>query len=228
MASASRLRRTGAVAAQQRPMLFDAKSIFAGGGRYRGSAEVREDQSGAVELRARQVPTEYRRNAREKDQQYGPAGSTLIQDRVASFGACRAVVFGNYGEASRDVHTLIHVAAQRLATKHWRLLGPAARRAARALKRVPLRRKVQPHRAALLLHCSSPPHASRRADKRARGAPVSPRTVARCPSAPRARPSHPGCAARSGPCAPSLPPAARAELAPAPAPARAATAPRLS
>ena len=31
-------------------MLFDAKSIFAGGGRYRGSAEVREDQSGAVEL----------------------------------------------------------------------------------------------------------------------------------------------------------------------------------
>ena len=116
-------RRTGAVAAQQRPMLFDAKSIFAGGGRYRGSAEVREDQSGAVELRARQVPTEYRRNAREKDQQYGPAGSTLIQDRVASFSACRAAVFGNYGEASRDVHTLIHVAAKRLATKHWRLLG---------------------------------------------------------------------------------------------------------
>ena len=70
-------------------------------GRYSGSAEVREDQSGAVELRARQVPTEYRRNAREKDQQSGPAGSTLIQDRVASFGACRAVVFGNYGEASR-------------------------------------------------------------------------------------------------------------------------------
>ena len=33
------------------------------------------------------------------------------------------MVFGNYGEASRDVHTLIHVAAQRLATKHWRLLG---------------------------------------------------------------------------------------------------------
>ena len=42
---------------------------------------------------------------------------------LASFGACRAVVFGNYGEASRDVHTLIHVAAKRLATKHWRLLG---------------------------------------------------------------------------------------------------------
>ena len=97
-------RRTGAVAAQQRPMLFDAKSIFAGGGRYRGSAEVREDQSGAVELRARQVPTEYRRTAREKDQQYGPAGSTLIQDRVASFGACRAVVFGNYGAALSLIH----------------------------------------------------------------------------------------------------------------------------
>ena len=59
------------MAAQQRPMLFDAKSIFAGGGRYRGSAEVREDQSGAVELRVRQVPSEYRRNAREKDQQFG-------------------------------------------------------------------------------------------------------------------------------------------------------------
>ena len=33
------------------------------------------------------------------------------------------MVFGSYGEASRDVHTLIHVVAQRLATKHWRLLG---------------------------------------------------------------------------------------------------------
>ena len=71
-------RRTGAVAAQQRPMLFDAKSIFAGGGRYRGSAEVREDQSGAVEQRARQVPSEYRRTAREKDQQYGAAQSTHV------------------------------------------------------------------------------------------------------------------------------------------------------
>ena len=68
-------------------------------------------------------PSEPFASGAEKDQQYGPAGSTLIQDRVASFGACRAVVFGNYGEASRDVHTLIHVAAQRLATKHWRLLG---------------------------------------------------------------------------------------------------------
>ena len=102
-------------------MLFDAKSIFAGGGRYRGSAEVREDQSGAVEQRARQVPSEYRRTAREKDQQYGPAGSTLIQDRVASFGACRAVVFGNYGEASRDVHTLIHVVEQMMQQEAMRV-----------------------------------------------------------------------------------------------------------
>ena len=130
------------MAAQQRPMLFDAKSIFAGGGRYRGSAEVREDQSGAVELRARQVPTEYRRTAREKDQQYGPAGSTLIQDRVASFGACRAVVFGNYGEASRDVHTLIHVAAQRLATKHWRLLGARSQGEVHGFYVAQLRRRI--------------------------------------------------------------------------------------
>ena len=50
-----------------------------------GSAEVREDQSGAVELRARQVPTEYRRTAREKDQQYGPAGSTLISEDFLFF-----------------------------------------------------------------------------------------------------------------------------------------------
>ena len=76
-----------------------------------------------MELRARQVPAEYRRNAREKDQQFGPAGATLIQDRVASFGACRAVVFGNYGEASRDVHTLIHVAAQPLLLRGIRNLG---------------------------------------------------------------------------------------------------------
>ena len=80
-------------------MLFDAKSIFAGGGRYRGSAEVREDQSGAVELRARQVPSEYRRNAREKDQQYGPAGSTL--SRTASPRSARAAPWSSVTTARR-------------------------------------------------------------------------------------------------------------------------------
>ena len=49
----------------------------------------------------------------------------------------------------------------------------------RALKRVPLRREMQPHRAALK---SSPPHASRRAAANARAAPRSHR--ARWPSAP--------------------------------------------
>ena len=73
---------------------------------------------------------------------YGPAGSTLIQDRVASFGACRAVVFGNYGEASRDVHTLIHVAAQRLATKHWRLLGAGSQGEVHGFYVAQLRRRM--------------------------------------------------------------------------------------
>ena len=112
--------RTGAVAAQQRPMLFDAKSplpltksIFAGGGRYRGSAEVREDQSGAVELRARQVLAEYGGNARVKDHQFGLARATLSQDRGAAVCACRVVVLGNYGSAPRDENTLNHVRPSR-------------------------------------------------------------------------------------------------------------------
>ena len=70
--AAKRARRRALAKVQTEVALGDAKSIFAGGGRYRGSAEVREDQSGAVELRARQVPTEYRRNAREKDAHPGP------------------------------------------------------------------------------------------------------------------------------------------------------------
>ena len=83
-----------------------------------------------VELRARQVPSDYRRNNNNNNKPRARRTSSTDpparrSSRTASPRSARAaaVVFGNYGEASRDVHTLIHVAAQRLATKHWRLLG---------------------------------------------------------------------------------------------------------
>ena len=86
--------------AHERPLLLDAKTLFAGGGIYR-TPSARDDQSGAVEERARQVPREYLAHAARLDTRFHGAGSTLIRDRIASFGPTRGVIFGNYREASR-------------------------------------------------------------------------------------------------------------------------------
>ena len=44
-------------------------------------------------------------------------------DHLDSFGQVRALVFGQYAEASDDVHELLEIAARRLADQRWRSLG---------------------------------------------------------------------------------------------------------
>ena len=133
--------RNGVEAAHERPLLLDAKTLFAGGGIYR-TPSARDDQSGAVEERARQVPREYLAHAARLDTRFHGAGSTLIRDRIASFGPTRGVIFGNYGEASRDVHTLLHISATRLARRHWRSMGARTESEARSFYVARLRRRM--------------------------------------------------------------------------------------
>ena len=109
---------------------IDIKTIHAGSGLYR-TARARDDQSGAVAQRAHEVNGtasggEYGAHARQLDarmaREHGAVG-TPVADRLASFGQVRGLAFGNYSEASPDVHSLIDLAAAKLARAHWRSSG---------------------------------------------------------------------------------------------------------
>ena len=65
---------------------------------------------------------DYRRHAEQLDQRIGMPGQP-IQTRLESFGTVRGAVFGNYGEASVDVHSLLRVAAEMQARRMWRVMG---------------------------------------------------------------------------------------------------------
>ena len=69
-------------------------------------------------------------------------GTTPIEDRLRSFGQVRAVVFGAYGEASRDVHLVLDVAADAMATHQWRAMGARTKEEARAFIIGALRRRL--------------------------------------------------------------------------------------
>ena len=78
----------------------------------------------AVDRRAATLPGEYVRHARSIDQEYGgvPQGTVgPVEAKLLSFPPLRRWVFGAWGEASEDVHQLVHdLATARL--QHMRVL----------------------------------------------------------------------------------------------------------
>ena len=102
--------------------LVDFKTIYAGGSVYR-EPRARDDQSGAVALRAHRVHPAYERAAGGLDTRFYTAPLTPVMDRLNHYGQVRALVFGNHGEASPDVHHFISAAARRLARTTWDRLG---------------------------------------------------------------------------------------------------------
>ncbi len=136
--------RRGATAGPQLPMqrwLFDAKCVFGGNGLYQ-CARAREEQSGAVAERAHRVSGEYLTAARAADRAYSAAGTSPILDRLRSFGQTRGLVFGQYGEASSDVHALLSVAADGLAGRQWKDMGARTQEEARSFIMSSLRKRL--------------------------------------------------------------------------------------
>jgi len=121
--------------------LVDVKTIY-GGTRQYASARAALDQSGAVDTRAEAVDTDYRAHARKIDQhcfrcptcpsartaQRCAACNTFnhVSDALAAHGTVRGAVFGQYGEASLDVHTLINAASRERARLKWRRYGASS------------------------------------------------------------------------------------------------------
>ena len=71
-----------------------------------------------------------------------PPGTAPVLDRHRSFTRVRGLVFGQYGEASSDVHALLSLAAEGHASRHWRELGCRSREEARSIYAALLRRRL--------------------------------------------------------------------------------------
>ena len=91
------------------------------------SALGREAQGGAVTQRARQVDAAYARIAWRLDGDRAGAVTAALR----RYPAVRALVFGQYGEGSADVHDLLQAAARAAAADRWARMG--ARSAAEAV-----------------------------------------------------------------------------------------------
>ena len=71
-------------------------------------------QCNAVDRRARAVPAEYATKARSVDQRFCgtfPEQQGPVELRLRSYGDVKALVFGTWGEASTDVHSLLTACA---------------------------------------------------------------------------------------------------------------------
>ena len=126
---------------QRRRHLFDVKTIHAGTTHYY-SRRGREEQSGAVHERELRVWHDYQSHARALDRSYSPAGTQPVLQRLQSFGRTRGLVFGAYGEASADVHTLLGMAAEAQAEELWREAGARTASEMRAILIGRMRRRV--------------------------------------------------------------------------------------
>ena len=128
-------------AAVQRRWHFDVKCLFGGGGLYR-SPRARDEQSGAVAERAHRVWSEYQTHARRLDREHSPPGTTPILDRLHSFHQTRGLVFGQYSEASPDVHACLSYAATQISRRRWREFGARSADEARGFVMQTLRRRM--------------------------------------------------------------------------------------
>ena len=126
-----------------RRLLFDVKTIHAGTEHYT-SAHARDEQSGAVRHREAGVAHDYTSHARRLDRTYHPHTGTPgpIEQRLRSFTTVRGLVFGQYAEASADVHDLIATAADGIAQHRWQLAGARSATEMRAFLVSRCRRRV--------------------------------------------------------------------------------------
>ncbi|GMI51495.1 hypothetical protein ScalyP_jg420, partial [Parmales sp. scaly parma] len=93
--------------------------------------------SGApVGARARAIPAEYKKNAKDADILYNnkDVNDTTpgpIETRLESLGKVLELVVGHFSEGSSDLHELVKQAAKAAGEKHWKRIGAYNSREAR-------------------------------------------------------------------------------------------------
>ena len=138
-----------------REWVFDVKTAHGGGPVYM-SARARDEQCGGVRQRAHQVAGAYLSHARRLDDRLHaaavqvaaaagrapPPRTSAVVDRLRAVGPVRPLVFGQYGEASPDVHSVISLAADEAARGGWAGMGARTESEARAFFVQSFRRRI--------------------------------------------------------------------------------------
>ena len=145
--------RWGGTTSQQGPrqryatdQIFDMKTIHGGGPDYRSArASGTDGQSGAVAHRAERVHRDYEAAARGLDalpdvQAFNAGRTDAVSAQLQLYGRVRALVVGQYGEMSIDLHELLDVAAEAAARTSWRFLGARSQGEATGYYRASMRR----------------------------------------------------------------------------------------
>jgi hypothetical protein len=99
-----------------------------------------------VAQRAYAVHGAYVRHARALDERHSAAGTAPIASRLRQYGPLvHGAVFGQYAEASEDVHLMISFAADEAARRGWRRMGARTQAEARAFFVASYRRRLGVH-----------------------------------------------------------------------------------
>lgn len=123
----------------ERVLLWDVKTLHSGATYL--CPRARDEQTGAVAERAHRVWPAYLAHAHTLDLRYH-APSSPIEARLRSYTPTRALVFGQYAEASQDVHTLLEYLARHRATAQWCRYGARSVEEAYGFFIAALRRRV--------------------------------------------------------------------------------------
>ena len=110
---------TAPVDGPERSLLYEVKCLHFGSSTYRADTQRCE----AVARRARALPAEYGKKAREVDNRFCetlPDHVGPVQLKLRTFEPVRGLVFGAWGETSPDTEKLLTVLAHIGATRHWR------------------------------------------------------------------------------------------------------------
>lgn len=114
-----------------------------------------------MERRARAVPRDYARRARQVDREQAerrvraagqdpqlvlpPAAQAPpgpVELLLRTFPPCEGLIFGSYGEVSPQVHALLEAFAIAIAAREWRDMGARSEREARGIITTQLRREL--------------------------------------------------------------------------------------
>ena len=125
--------------------IFDMKTIHGGGPAYLSARARQDGQCGGVAQRAHQVHREYERHAERLDgradvQAQNHGSTDAVQTVLRSYGTVRSLVWGQYGEASLDVHELFELVVDEATHNTWRFLGARCMSDARSYYATRLRR----------------------------------------------------------------------------------------
>jgi hypothetical protein len=127
-------------------LLADVKTLHVGKTTYLNlPLQARNTRGGAVQRRQDKVNKEYAKKAEKVDSKFNgtPQGQQgPVAAKLSSFGRVHGLIFGAFGDVSKDVVDLVHYTAEHAAPHRWREMGAASSKDARNVLHMGIRRRI--------------------------------------------------------------------------------------